>query len=45
LDRYNHAIVLMGAIPASLLAIVTSFLIGRLAQCATPRGLRRERHV
>lgn len=42
LDRYNHTVVLMGAIPASLLAIATSFVIGRLARLAIPRGLRRE---
>ncbi|MGI6404187.1 MAG: ABC transporter permease [Oscillospiraceae bacterium] len=45
LDRYNHAVVLMGAIPASLLAIATSFLIGQLAKLAIPRGLRREGNV
>ncbi len=45
LDRYNHTIVLMGAIPASLLAIATSFVIGRLARLAIPKGLRREGNV
>ncbi|MCL2857973.1 MAG: ABC transporter permease [Oscillospiraceae bacterium] len=41
--RNNHAMILMGAIPASLLAITTSFIIGRIAKAVTPRGLRRER--
>ena len=41
LSRYNHAMVLLGAIPASLLAILTSFVIGQLAKWATPRGMRR----
>jgi len=41
--RNNHSLILMGAIPASLLAITTSFVIGRIAKAVTPRGLRRER--
>ena len=41
LSRYNHAMVLLGAIPASLLAILTSFLIGQIAKLVTPRGMRR----
>jgi len=41
--RNNHALILLGAIPASLLAITTSFVIGRIAKAVTPRGLRRER--
>ena len=41
--RNNHALILLGAIPASLLAITTSFVIGRVAKAVTPRGLRRER--
>jgi len=41
--RHNHAIILMGAIPASFLAILTSFVIGKIAKAVTPRGLRRER--
>ena len=41
LSRYNHAMVLLGAIPASLLAILTSFVIGQIAKLATPRGMRR----
>ncbi|MCL2579174.1 MAG: ABC transporter permease [Oscillospiraceae bacterium] len=41
--RHNHAMILMGAIPASLLAITTSFIVGRIAKAVTPRGLRRER--
>ena len=44
LSRYNHAMVLLGAIPASLLAIITSFVIGQIAKLATPRGLRRGKH-
>ena len=41
--RHNHAMILLGAIPASLLAITTSFVIGRIAKAVTPRGLRREK--
>ena len=41
LSRNNHAMVLLGAIPASLLAILISFVIGQLAKLATPRGMRR----
>ena len=40
--RHNHAIILMGAVPASLLAIFVSFTIGKIAKAVTPRGLRRE---
>jgi len=43
LVRNNIPLLLMGAVSASLLAIVTSFVIGRLAKAVTPRGLRRER--
>ena len=41
LAGHNHDVVLLGAIPASLLAISTSFVIGRIALVITPRGLRR----
>ena len=41
-QRNNHALILMGAIPASLLAVFTSFFIGRIAIAVTPRGLRRK---
>jgi len=41
-SRHDHTIILMGAIPASLLAIATSFVIGKIAKAVTPRGLRRE---
>lgn len=44
LARYNHAMVLLGAIPASILAIVVSYAIGQLAKWATPRGMRRGNH-
>lgn len=43
--RHNHTMILLGAIPASLLAITTSFVIGRIAKAVTPKGLRRERAV
>ena len=43
LVRNNHHLLLMGALSASLLAIVTSFAIGKLAKAVTPKGLRRER--
>lgn len=40
LSRYNHAMILLGAIPSSLLAILTSFVIGQLAKAVTPKGMR-----
>lgn len=40
LARYNHTTILLGAIPSSLLAIVTSYLIGWVARMVTPRGMR-----
>jgi len=43
LAGHNHTLLLLGAIPASLLAITTSFIIGRIAIAVTPRGLRRQR--
>lgn len=43
LARYNQAMVLLGAIPASLLAIFTSFVIGQIAKLVTPKGMRREK--
>lgn len=44
LARYNHAIVLLGTIPSSLLAIVTSFIIGQIAKLVTPKGMRRRKY-
>lgn len=44
LARYNHAIVLLGTIPSSLLAIFTSFLIGQVAKLVTPKGMRRKKY-
>ncbi|OQA14624.1 MAG: hypothetical protein BWY62_00965 [Firmicutes bacterium ADurb.Bin356] len=41
LSRYNHAMVLLGAIPASLLAIATSYILGKLSIWVTPKGIRR----
>ena len=41
--RHDQAMILLGAIPASLLAVFTSFFIGKLSKAVTPRGLRRER--
>ena len=41
LARYNHPMLLLGAIPVSLLTIVTSLVIGRVAIWVTPSGLRR----
>ena len=41
LARYNNAMLLLGAIPVSLLTIVTSLVIGRIAVLVTPSGLRR----
>ena len=41
--RNDPAILLIGAVPASLLAIFTSFAIGKISKAVTPRGLRRER--
>lgn len=37
---YNYSMILLGAAPASILAVLTSLLIGWLARIATPRGLR-----
>lgn len=41
LGRYNANLILIGAIPSSLLAIASSFLIGQLAKAATPKGMRQ----
>lgn len=44
LARYNYSVVLLGAIPSSLLAIVTSLVIGQIAKMVTPKGMRRGNH-
>jgi osmoprotectant transport system permease protein len=41
LTRINYSIMLLGAIPSSLLAIATSFIIGQIAKLVTPAGLKR----
>lgn len=41
LNRNRHELTLLGAIPASLLAITTSFLIGQIAKLVTPKGMKR----
>lgn len=38
---YNQQLILLGAIPASILAVSASMLIGWFAKLVTPRGMRR----
>ena len=40
LSRNRQEITLLGAIPASLLAITASFVIGQIAKLATPKGMK-----
>ncbi|MDP3447697.1 MAG: ABC transporter permease [Eubacteriales bacterium] len=39
---YSNGLLLAGAIPATLLALLTDFLLGRFERTVTPRGLRVE---
>jgi len=41
LARVNHSMLLLGAIPATLLVFFTSFVIAQVTKAVTPRGLRR----
>jgi osmoprotectant transport system permease protein len=43
LQTYNSGLILGGAIPAALLAILFDFLLKQLEKDATPRGLRKEK--
>ena len=45
LSRNRHEITLLGAIPSSLLAITTSFVIGQIAKIATPKGMKQQKGV
>lgn len=38
---YNQQLILLGAIPSSILAVTVSVLIGWIAKLVTPRGMRR----
>jgi osmoprotectant transport system permease protein len=40
ISRNIDALVLLGAIPAALLALILDFLLGKLERAATPRGLK-----
>lgn len=40
---YNYPMIVMGATPACILAVLTSLVIGRLVQAVTPRGLKIQR--
>ena len=40
LNRNRHQVTLLGAIPSSLLAITTSFVIGQIAKFVTPKGMK-----
>jgi osmoprotectant transport system permease protein len=42
IDSYNVSLLLAGAIPAALLALVVGFLFGFVRRLVTPRGLRTE---
>ena len=42
LALYRDDLLLVGAIPATLLALLTDFLLGRFEKSVTPRGLRIE---
>lgn len=37
---YNYSMILLGAVPACILAVFTSSVIGFIAKMATPRGMR-----
>ncbi len=41
LQTYNYHMILSGALPACLLAIIAGFLIGGLQKAVTPKGLRK----
>jgi osmoprotectant transport system permease protein len=41
LQTYNYNMILSGALPACILAVVTGWFIGLLQKAATPQGLRR----
>lgn len=41
LQRYKHNLILAGAIPASILALLAGLLISLLQKAVTPRGLRK----
>lgn len=40
LQRYKHDLILAGAIPASILALLAGYLVGLLQKALTPKGLR-----
>jgi len=40
ISRSMDALVLIGAVPAALLALVIDFLLGRLERTVTPKGLK-----
>lgn len=42
IDSYNTELLLAGAIPTALLALIIGFLFGLLRRLVTPRGLRAE---
>lgn len=41
IDNINSALILLGAIPTALLALVAGILFGQVQRWVTPRGLRR----
>jgi len=41
LNVMNHNLILAGAIPAALLALFFDFLLKKVEQAVTPRGLRQ----
>jgi osmoprotectant transport system permease protein len=40
IQTYNYSMILLGAVPACILAVFTSFAIGFIAKMSTPRGMR-----
>jgi osmoprotectant transport system permease protein len=42
IDSYNTTLLLAGAIPTALLALIIGFVFGRIRSLVTPRGLRTE---
>ena len=42
LGTNNNTLIIIGAIPAALIAVALGWLIDRLQRAATPRGLRKE---
>jgi len=42
IDSYDTTLLLAGAIPTALLALVVGFVFGRIRRLVTPRGLRAE---